>query len=141
MSSASGTHGQDHSDLVLQCALQALPSSDVRRVEAQISACADCRQEMEALRPIIDSFVSWPIDVLTIVMVAEAPCGSASTTSEQRRSRRRALCARRAFLHTPASFVVTWRDDARRGFYRSKAGKQHPARVRSPSDSCRSTRA
>ena len=64
----------------------------------------------------------------TIVMVAEAPCGSASTTSEQRRSRRRALCARRAFLHTPASFVVTWRDDARRGFYRSKAGKQHPAR-------------
>jgi len=65
----------------------------------------------------------------TIVMVAEAPCGSASTTSEQRRSRRRALCARRAFLHTPASFVVTWRDDARRGFYRSKAGKQHPARV------------
>ena len=64
MSSASGTHGQDHSDLVLQCALQALPSSDVRRVEAQISACADCRQEMEALRPIIDSFVSWPIDVL-----------------------------------------------------------------------------
>ena len=64
MSSASGTHGQDHSDLVLQCALQALPSSDVRRVEAQISACADCRQEMEALRPIIDAFVSWPIDVL-----------------------------------------------------------------------------
>jgi len=64
MSSASGTHGQDHSDLVLQYALQALPSSDVRGVEAQISACADCRQEMEALRPIIDSFVSWPIDVL-----------------------------------------------------------------------------
>jgi len=77
----------------------------------------------------------------TIVMVAEAPCGSASTMSEQRRSRRRALGARRAFLHTPASFVVTWRDDARRGFYRSKAGKQHPARVRSSSDSCRSTRA
>ena len=41
----------------------------------------------------------------TIVMVAEAPCGSASTTSEQRRSRRRALGARRAFLHAPASFV------------------------------------
>ncbi len=55
----------------------------------------------------------------TIVMVAEAPCGSANTTSEQRRSRRRALGARRAFLHTPASFVVTWRDDGRRGFYSS----------------------
>jgi len=70
MSSESGTHGQDHSDLVLQYALQALPSSDVRGVEAQISARADCRQEMEALRPIIDSFVSWPIDVLAPIGIA-----------------------------------------------------------------------
>ena len=35
-----------------------------RRFASLASACADCRQEMEALRPIIDSFVSWPIDVL-----------------------------------------------------------------------------
>jgi len=47
------------------------------------------------------------------------PCCSANTTSEQRRSRRRALGARRAFLHTLASFVVTWWDDGRREFYRS----------------------
>src|SRR5437870_13885970 len=35
-----------------------------RRFASLASACADCRQEMEALRPIIASFVSWPIDVL-----------------------------------------------------------------------------
>ncbi len=64
MSSASGQHGQDHSDLVFLYALQALPSNEVPVVEAHISACADCRQEMETLRAIIDSFVSWPTDVL-----------------------------------------------------------------------------
>jgi anti-sigma factor ChrR (cupin superfamily) len=33
-------------------------------VEAHISSCAACRQEIETLRPIIGSFVSWPTDVL-----------------------------------------------------------------------------
>ena len=64
MSSAPGTHGADHAELVCLYALQALPSSEVPAVEAQISACADCRQEMETLRPTIDSLVSWPTDVL-----------------------------------------------------------------------------
>jgi anti-sigma factor ChrR (cupin superfamily) len=64
MSSPSDKHGQDHSDLVLLYALQALPSSDVRVVEAQIAACPDCRQAVETLRPIIQSLVSWPADVL-----------------------------------------------------------------------------
>jgi ChrR Cupin-like domain len=64
MSSASGRHGPDHSELVGLHALQALPSSDVPVVEAQLAACADCRQEMKTLRPVIDAFVSWPTDVL-----------------------------------------------------------------------------
>ena len=64
MSAAAGQHGEGHSDLVLQYALRALPSSDVPVVEAQLSACANCRQEMEMLRPILASFVAWPTDVL-----------------------------------------------------------------------------
>ena len=64
MSSTSGQHGPDHAELVGLYALRALPSSDVPVVEAQISACADCRQEMEMLRPIIRSLVAWPTDVL-----------------------------------------------------------------------------
>jgi len=64
MSSASSNHGQNHAELVSLYALQALPSSEMAVAGAQISACAECRQEMEMLRPIIESFVSWPTDVL-----------------------------------------------------------------------------
>jgi hypothetical protein len=62
--SASDTHGPEHSELVCMYALQALPPSEVTTAEAQLAACADCRQEMEGLRPVVDAFVAWPIDVL-----------------------------------------------------------------------------
>jgi anti-sigma factor ChrR (cupin superfamily) len=64
MSSASGEHGQDNSELVFLYALEALPPSEMTVVEAHLSACAECRQEMETLRPIIDAFAAWPTDVL-----------------------------------------------------------------------------
>ena len=64
MSTAAGTHGRDHSDLVLAYALETLPSTDIPAVEANISACPDCRREFETLRPVIDAFVFWPTDVL-----------------------------------------------------------------------------
>jgi quercetin dioxygenase-like cupin family protein len=64
MSPAPGTHGAEHSEQVLLHALHALPSREVAAVDALMSACVDCRQEMEALRPIVDAFVSWPTDVL-----------------------------------------------------------------------------
>ena len=64
MSSGSDTHDRDHRELVFLYALQALPSSEFPLAEAHISACADCQQEMETLRPVIGAFVSWPTDVL-----------------------------------------------------------------------------
>ena len=64
MNSKSGQHDQEYLDLVFLYALQALPSSETRAVEGHISSCPDCRQEIETLRPIIGSFVSWPTDVL-----------------------------------------------------------------------------
>ena len=64
MNSKSDQHDREHLDLVFLYALQSLPSSELPVVEAHISACAECRQEMETLRPIIGSFVSWPTDVL-----------------------------------------------------------------------------
>jgi len=45
-------------------AVHALPSSEIPLVEAHLAACADCRHELEALRPVVDAFVSWPADVL-----------------------------------------------------------------------------
>jgi quercetin dioxygenase-like cupin family protein len=64
MNSNSDQHDRDHLDLVFLHALQALPSSEIPVAEAQMSSCDECRREIEALRPIIDSFVSWPTDVL-----------------------------------------------------------------------------
>jgi len=64
MNSKSDQHDREHLDLVFLYALQSLPSSELPVVEAHISVCAECRREMETLRPIIGSFVSWPTDVL-----------------------------------------------------------------------------
>ena len=64
MDSKPGTHSQEHLDLVFLFVLQALPPHEMAAVEAQISSCEDCRQEIETLRPIVRSFVGWSTDVL-----------------------------------------------------------------------------
>ncbi|HWM27675.1 MAG TPA: cupin domain-containing protein [Woeseiaceae bacterium] len=64
MSSARDKNGCDRTELLFEYALQTLPSSEVPVLEAHITACSHCRQEMETLRPIVDVFVSWPTDVL-----------------------------------------------------------------------------
>jgi anti-sigma factor ChrR (cupin superfamily) len=64
MTAPSNMHGPEHSELVCIYALQALPPGEVPGVEAQMSTCPQCREELEALRPVIHSFVAWPTDVL-----------------------------------------------------------------------------
>src|SRR5438309_8415052 len=57
-------HSQEHLELVCLFVLQALPPREMASVEAQISSCEDCRQEIETLRTIVRSFVGWSTDVL-----------------------------------------------------------------------------
>jgi quercetin dioxygenase-like cupin family protein len=64
MNSKPGTHSEQHLDLLFLFALRALPASETASVEAQISSCEDCRQELETLRPIVRSFAGWSTDVL-----------------------------------------------------------------------------
>ncbi len=64
MSSTTGIHGEDHSERVCLYAVRALPPGDVFAVAAQIAECADCRAELYALRPVVESFVAWPTDVV-----------------------------------------------------------------------------
>ena len=64
MSSAIDRNPCGQAELVCTYAMQALPSSDVRAVEAHIASCSHCRRDLETLRPVIESFVSWPTDVL-----------------------------------------------------------------------------
>jgi hypothetical protein len=54
----------ERADLAYAYALQALPAGEVAAAEAHIAACADCRRELESLRPVLDRFVAWPADVL-----------------------------------------------------------------------------
>jgi quercetin dioxygenase-like cupin family protein len=51
-------------DLVSAYVLQALPLNEARALEVHMATCEQCGQEFEALRPLISSFSTWPIDVL-----------------------------------------------------------------------------
>jgi anti-sigma factor ChrR (cupin superfamily) len=64
MSSASDKPRCHQAERVTEYALLALSASEVSVVEAHLAACSDCQQELEFLRPIVDSFATWPTDVL-----------------------------------------------------------------------------
>jgi hypothetical protein len=64
MSAPSDAHGERHLEVLSLHAIRALPASEASIAEAQISTCAQCRQEMAELRRVVDSFVWWPADVL-----------------------------------------------------------------------------
>jgi anti-sigma factor ChrR (cupin superfamily) len=64
MSPALDANHCEQAELVCAYAMQALASSDVPAVESHISSCSYCRRELEMLLPMIESFVSWPTDVL-----------------------------------------------------------------------------
>ena len=45
-------------------ALRALPPAETAGMEAHLATCPACRREIEALRPVVAAFASWPADVL-----------------------------------------------------------------------------
>jgi hypothetical protein len=51
-------------ELISAYVLRILPAREMAVLEQHISACSPCRLEVEALRPLVDSFVFWPTDVL-----------------------------------------------------------------------------
>jgi hypothetical protein len=55
---------KDHLETAALYALQVLSEREISLFEDHLSTCAECRQEIETLRPIIGSFASWPTDVL-----------------------------------------------------------------------------
>jgi anti-sigma factor ChrR (cupin superfamily) len=63
MSRALDSDRCDQTDLVAY-ALRALPSSEASGVAAHIAVCMQCREELERLHSVIDSFAAWPIDML-----------------------------------------------------------------------------
>jgi anti-sigma factor ChrR (cupin superfamily) len=64
MSIAPGPNGCGQVEQVCAYALQALPESEASAIEAHLASCPECAQELESLRPVLDSFAAWPRDVL-----------------------------------------------------------------------------
>ena len=64
MTAASDQDRCDQTELVSAYALRALPLGEASAMAAHIATCAQCRQELQALHPIVESFAAWPIDVL-----------------------------------------------------------------------------
>jgi len=63
----SGTSGQrecEQIDLISAYLLQALPAAEVAGVEAHIAGCATCRDELSALRLVVEALAAWPVDSL-----------------------------------------------------------------------------
>jgi anti-sigma factor ChrR (cupin superfamily) len=54
----------NHSEQVSAYAMQALPADEAAAFETHIASCPQCRQDLESLRPVTDSFVFWPTNVL-----------------------------------------------------------------------------
>jgi anti-sigma factor ChrR (cupin superfamily) len=64
MSRTFGDNGCSHREQLFLLALRALPPHELGAETAHIAACPACREEFEQLRPVIDTFVAWPTDVL-----------------------------------------------------------------------------
>lgn len=64
MSPASDRSRCDQAELVPLYALHALPATESCLLEAHLANCAECQQTMEALHPVVDSFIAWPTDIL-----------------------------------------------------------------------------
>jgi ChrR Cupin-like domain/Putative zinc-finger len=54
----------EQAELVSVYALRALPAKEASAVEAHIAGCSRCQRDLEILRPVVDRFAGWPIDVL-----------------------------------------------------------------------------
>lgn len=49
---------------VVEYALRASSASERSAFEAHAAECPECRQELAAVRPIVETFVDWPTDIL-----------------------------------------------------------------------------
>lgn len=61
-----------HSETTCAYAVQALTASEAADAERHIASCPVCQGELESLRPVLDSFVSWPTDILRPAASLEA---------------------------------------------------------------------
>ena len=54
----------EQTELVSAYAVRALGASEAASMEVHLASCARCREELAALRPIVEGFTAWPTDLL-----------------------------------------------------------------------------
>ena len=54
----------EQAELVSAYAVHALAAPETASMEAHLATCAHCREELAALRPIVEGFTAWPTDLL-----------------------------------------------------------------------------
>ena len=54
----------EQSEVTCAYAADALAADELASAQVHIASCARCQRELEGLRAVVDSFVSWPADVL-----------------------------------------------------------------------------
>jgi len=64
MSAKTRQHRCERAELVPLYVLRSLPSNETRLLEEHLTSCPECRQELQSLSPVVDSFTSWPADIL-----------------------------------------------------------------------------
>jgi anti-sigma factor ChrR (cupin superfamily) len=77
-------HPCEHSEVTCAYAAQTLAANEAAAAKAHIATCADCQQEVESLRLVVNQFVSWPTDVLrpTTDLQARLACRIAEETGK-----------------------------------------------------------
>jgi hypothetical protein len=53
-----------HAEQLPLYVLRALPFDEMQHLEVHLKDCAECQRELQSLRPVVDSFVAWPTDIL-----------------------------------------------------------------------------
>ena len=64
MNTEDGTFSCPWGELVSAHAIHALHPAEATAVEKHLTSCETCRRELEALRPVVETFGAWPADVL-----------------------------------------------------------------------------
>ena len=54
----------EQTELVSAYAVRALAANEAAAMEAHLASCERCREELAALRPIVEGFTAWPTDLL-----------------------------------------------------------------------------
>lgn len=64
MNSTLQSNPCEQSAQVAAYVMQTLPPEEASAMEAHLTSCEQCRQELETLQPVSDTFLFWPTDVL-----------------------------------------------------------------------------